>query len=297
MSSQENPVQAVAPKYEQVRRILFEQIRHRRMGVGAKIPSEAELMRRFSVSRVTVRRAVRHLVRDGILQSEAGVGTIVRARAARPPIGIVYGRQFCRPQDVPAYRLLIDALQRILAEQQFAPRLYFVRSYGTDQPSDRDQFSADLRRGLLQGVLAVAWPCPEFEDAALAAADRELLELIGKLPCSGWSGADLPGALALDYESVGYLGTRHFLDKGLDRVSLIVGVDRILDQKAVVNGYRRALGERDLHVRPPWLVRTTELSRPAGYEAMRQLWSLDQRPRAVVIADDIMAQGSMTAAL
>ena len=40
-----------------------------------KIPSERELMERFSVSRSTVREAVNHLVRDGVLKKIHGKWT------------------------------------------------------------------------------------------------------------------------------------------------------------------------------------------------------------------------------
>lgn len=42
-----------------------------------KIPSERELMERFSVSRSTVREAVSHLVQDGILKKIHGKGTFI----------------------------------------------------------------------------------------------------------------------------------------------------------------------------------------------------------------------------
>src|SRR5690625_4199884 len=43
----------------------------------AKIPSERELMERFSVSRTTIREAVNHLVQEGILKKVHGKGTFV----------------------------------------------------------------------------------------------------------------------------------------------------------------------------------------------------------------------------
>lgn len=42
-----------------------------------KIPSERELMERFSVSRSTVREAVKHLVHDGVLKKIHGKGTFI----------------------------------------------------------------------------------------------------------------------------------------------------------------------------------------------------------------------------
>lgn len=47
-----------------------------------KIPSERELMQRFSVSRSTVREAVTHLVNEGVLEKIHGKGTFITKRKA-----------------------------------------------------------------------------------------------------------------------------------------------------------------------------------------------------------------------
>jgi DNA-binding GntR family transcriptional regulator len=62
-------------------RHLADQIRSGRYAVGSTIPTEAELQRRFDVSRFTVREALRELKDRGLLTARAGVGTVVRASA------------------------------------------------------------------------------------------------------------------------------------------------------------------------------------------------------------------------
>lgn len=47
-----------------------------------KIPSERELMERFSISRSTVRESVNHLVREGVLQKIHGKGTFLTTKKA-----------------------------------------------------------------------------------------------------------------------------------------------------------------------------------------------------------------------
>ena len=47
-----------------------------------KIPSERELMERFSVSRSTVRESVNHLVQEGVLQKIHGKGTFITTNKA-----------------------------------------------------------------------------------------------------------------------------------------------------------------------------------------------------------------------
>lgn len=50
-----------------------------RWGVGAQLPSEAELVKQFGVSRITVGRAVKDLQAAGLVERRAGAGTFVRS--------------------------------------------------------------------------------------------------------------------------------------------------------------------------------------------------------------------------
>jgi len=64
------------PYHFQIRDLLKQEIAD-----GAyqeKVPSERELMERFSVSRTTIREAVNHLVNDGILEKVHGKGTFIK---------------------------------------------------------------------------------------------------------------------------------------------------------------------------------------------------------------------------
>lgn len=74
-------------------RALYEQITDRlrahlvtHMGVGQQLPTEAELVDVFSVSRSTVRKAVQQLVDEGVLTRRQGKGTFM----ARPMPKIVH---------------------------------------------------------------------------------------------------------------------------------------------------------------------------------------------------------------
>ncbi len=62
-------------------RHLRSQIGQGRYPVGTALPTEAELQRRFDVSRHTVREALRDLKAEGLLAARAGIGTVVRAQA------------------------------------------------------------------------------------------------------------------------------------------------------------------------------------------------------------------------
>jgi GntR family transcriptional regulator len=69
------------PLYFQLMRILKEQILSGRLGSGDRMPSEAELMADFGVSRVVVRRALQMLEEDGLIVRVRGKGTFVSQQA------------------------------------------------------------------------------------------------------------------------------------------------------------------------------------------------------------------------
>jgi DNA-binding LacI/PurR family transcriptional regulator len=66
------------PKYRQVYSALWREIQSGRLTTGARLPSEAELERRFAASRITVGRAMRDLQSAGLVERRAGSGTFVK---------------------------------------------------------------------------------------------------------------------------------------------------------------------------------------------------------------------------
>ncbi|WP_077038157.1 histidine utilization repressor [Pelomonas sp. KK5] len=66
-----------APQYLRVKNHLRQGIANGRWVAGDQLPSEAELVALFKVSRMTVNRALRELYQDGLIQRMQGVGTFV----------------------------------------------------------------------------------------------------------------------------------------------------------------------------------------------------------------------------
>jgi DNA-binding GntR family transcriptional regulator len=62
-----------------IKRILREEIAQGVWQPGARIPTESELMHRFSVSRITVSQALKDMVKEGLVVRRQGRGTFVSA--------------------------------------------------------------------------------------------------------------------------------------------------------------------------------------------------------------------------
>lgn len=71
------------PRYMQIVGELKRQIESEQLEVGSLLPSESELRERFSVSRHTVREALRTLRDEGFIESRQGAGSRIK-RATRP---------------------------------------------------------------------------------------------------------------------------------------------------------------------------------------------------------------------
>ncbi len=76
MQTPKSPEIGVA-KAEQVARTLEREIRAGSAPIGAALASETELTRRFAVSRNTIRRGLKLLVRRGLITTRVGIGSFV----------------------------------------------------------------------------------------------------------------------------------------------------------------------------------------------------------------------------
>ena len=67
------------PLYLQIKENIEEKVRMGKYSVGSKLPSENELCKHFSVSRITIRQALDLLENEGMTHSIHGKGTFVKA--------------------------------------------------------------------------------------------------------------------------------------------------------------------------------------------------------------------------
>ena len=70
-------IQEDMPKYEQAYYTLMKRLKSDRYPVGSRMPTEGDLAKQFSMSRVTIRHALDKLVQDGYVESRRGSGYTV----------------------------------------------------------------------------------------------------------------------------------------------------------------------------------------------------------------------------
>ena len=76
----------LSPKHHQIYLVLRQEIRDGTYGGDSPLPGELELCRQFGVSRITVRRALERLEREGAIDRQRGRGTFVRVGGSQPHV-------------------------------------------------------------------------------------------------------------------------------------------------------------------------------------------------------------------
>ena len=91
---------SMTPMYKQIIDILSRKMDEGELKPGDRIPSEAELMQTYHVSRITVRSAINELEEDGMVVRSRGKGTFVASRwMTRSALPIpVFRRERCQGQ-------------------------------------------------------------------------------------------------------------------------------------------------------------------------------------------------------
>jgi GntR family transcriptional regulator, histidine utilization repressor len=115
-------LQPAAARYLQVKHFILEQIAGGSLPAGARVPSENELTRTLTVSRMTANRALRELAADGVLVRIAGVGTFVaeqRVHAHPLEVRNIADEVRGRGHD---YKVRVNALAAVRASHELAER-------------------------------------------------------------------------------------------------------------------------------------------------------------------------------
>jgi len=277
------------PKYRQVYNALRSDIAEGTLASGQRLPSEANLVKAFGASRITIGRALRDLQQEGLIERRAGSGTYVRR--VRPPALLE--------------RLSFGLLIPDLGETEILEPI--VRSL-TAAPTAREHaFLSGGGPGDLSAVEKeqAAWErCQQYIERRVSGVFFAPLELTpnkdivnGKI-IAAFQKADLPVVLldrpvlpygrreehdlvGIDNRRAGYQITDHLLRLGSRRIAFLSFRNSASTVDARRAGYREALHCHGAPVDPAYIV---ELDRDAMHGVTRLMEA--HRPAAVVCAND-----------
>ncbi len=150
-----------------------------------RFPTDNELVEEYGVSRHTVREAIRHLNRTGILRRERGRGTVVNHAEFEQPLGALYSLF----QSIEASG--VEQRSRVLAlDEVTEPVIAANLSLPAETPLmllERLRFAGDeplaIDRAWIPMTIAAPLMTTDFEHTALY---DELERLCGVRPDAGW---------------------------------------------------------------------------------------------------------------
>lgn len=125
---------------------LREEIEHRKFFPGQKIPTEPELGKRFNVSITTIRRSIKHLIKQGYLLSRQGSGTYVCEQAPEASGNRIISMMYCFKTD------LLTAVQNYLLKKRYLLCVYSQIQDDWDSKVERiflEQVKSEGHRALL----------------------------------------------------------------------------------------------------------------------------------------------------
>ncbi len=115
-------LQSATARYLQVKAFILERIAAGALRAGERVPSENELTRALTVSRMTANRALCELAADGVLVRVAGVGTFVaEQRVHAHPLEIRNIADEVRARG-HEYKVKVVALSQVSARAELAER-------------------------------------------------------------------------------------------------------------------------------------------------------------------------------
>lgn len=286
---------AQIPKYQQVYRTLQREIEAGRWKRGDRLPSEAELVRTFGASRITVGRAVRDLQRAGLVERRAGSGTYVKAVQAAGALS--FGLLI---PDLGETEIFEPICQGMMASSH-AREHALVWGSLTGAGNSKEARAWHLCRQYIDRSVAGVFFAPLELSAEKDEVNRRIAQALAdaRIPIVLLDRAVLPypqrgdhDLVGIDNRRAGYVMTEHLLRLGCRRISFVGVQHAAATVDAREAGYREALYTWDAPVDRALVHRLD----PAEAAEVRALMEANQ-PEGIVCANDRTAARLMHALL
>ena len=278
------------PYYRQIKDAIRVKIATGDFKAGTAIPDERTLAAQLNLSRMTVRRAIVELAREGLLQRVRGKGTFVRQsinlprRTRKTTVAIVSAIDIaaCQPIDLFYYRLLTGVS---LGCQQTQMLMSYCPPSGSPEA-----FVASLKSDkALNGIVAVG-----IDDVNLLQQLRSLPIPVVLLDSVQPADNALFDEVNHDGEPGVFEAISHLIRHGHENIGLMqsLGLNSINIQRQY--GYERAFKTAGLPVRTDRFFPVI-IDSAAAYARMRRILNGPDIPTAMFCSGDHLAIGVMAA--
>ena len=281
------PVLNGVAKYRQIHDSLKDAIASGRYTSGQRLPSESELVKVFSASRVTVNRALRELQLKGLIERRVGSGSYVSASVAQ---GYTFGLL------IPELGLteIFEPICRGMAETQLAEHHVLLWGKSPSDTHSMESVAKDLCEQWIAKKVSGVFFAPLELSGQKDEVNRRIAELLDQagiplvlidrdlVPFPQRSRHDLVG---IDNRRAAYVLTTHLIEAGCRRLAFI-GKHRCAPScVARAVGFREAVMDAGLELRSECV---RQSARPEEKEEIRDLINTS-RPDGIVCANDYTA--------
>jgi GntR family transcriptional regulator of arabinose operon len=272
------------PKYKQVYSALRAEIQSGRLKQGDRVPSEAELVRKYGASRITIGRAVRELQAAGLVERRAGSGTFVKAPVASGALS--FGLLIPDLGETEIF----DAMCQGMMGSPLAKAHALIWGSPTGAGTSKEERAWQLCRQYIDRRVAGVFfapleltPAKDDVNCRIARALDEAripVVLLDRtvVPYPRRGHHDLVG---IDNRRAGYVVTEHLLGLGAKRIGFVALPNAAATVDAREAGYREALYSWNVPVDRAFVHRLDPDDAPAVRAIMEST-----RPEALVCAND-----------
>ncbi len=238
------------PKYQELLESLRNDIFAGKYNPGQKMPSEAALVKKCGVSRITVARAFRELQNAGLIERVGGSGSYVRDLGKEDRHPHLFGLLIPDLGETEIFEPICNGIANAPQASEHA----LLWGHTDKQASKTDQAWSLCRQYVARKVSGVFFAPLEFETEAekinrrILSALREAKIAVVLLDRRASKGPERnrPDLVGINNRQAGYLATEHLIKLGCNRIGFLGyhGAAWTIAERAA--GYRDALAAHGL---------------------------------------------------
>jgi len=280
-------------KHHEISSYLQTEIAAGRYDEGARLPSENQLVEKFSVSRPTVARALRDLEAEGLIERRAGSGTFVRRNAQRNTGSRILGLLVPGLASTEIFQIICGEIASLARVNEYG----LLWGGSTNPRVDTDaslKHAEELGKQFIERKISGVFFAPAELQPGQGEANSKLAESLREagipvvlidrdlMDFPRRSDFDLVG---IDNVTGGFMVAEHLIKLGCRKIRFVVRPLSAATVDARVAGIREALVRHRIEADPDWI----RIGDPADLKFVRSLLAGRQADAFICANDDTAA--------
>ncbi len=281
------------PKHSEISRHLETEIASGKYGDGARLPSENQLVKQFSVSRPTVARALRDLEAKGLIDRRAGSGTYVRTNNERTASTRILGLLIPGLSNTEIFQIICGEIASLARVNEYG----LLWGGSTNPRVDTDaslKHTEEICKQFIDRKISGVFFAPAELQPGQGEANKQIAESLREagipvvlldrdlLDYPGRSDFDLVG---IDNMASGYMVAEHLIKLGCRKIFFVARPFSAATVDARIAGVREALYRHRIEPAAGWV----RYGDPADRKFVRALAAGRQADALICANDDTAA--------